>query len=233
MIAEYAASMAVCATLDEVNEAFRAAIAREGYTTSVSRAWLYGADRTSSRLYFRNWTKEWAKLSDEKDFVSKSPVIAEARRRIAPFTWLEVRQQRPLSSSEREVLGIVGEFGFHNGFVVPVHGPAGYFATVALSTPEKNLDFSVEARAKLWMLALLTHERCFALSPFSQQSQSELSGRELECLRWVAAGKTDWEIGVILSISSSTVRFHVDRARMKLGTQTRAQAVARVALLGL
>src|ERR1700731_3008051 len=99
MIGEYAASMAACATLDAVKEAFGRAIAREGYSTSASRAWLAGAERTNSRAYFRNWTKEWAKLSDEKDFVSKSFVIAEARRRISPFTWLEAKQERPFSPS--------------------------------------------------------------------------------------------------------------------------------------
>jgi ATP/maltotriose-dependent transcriptional regulator MalT len=40
-----------------------------------------------------------------------------------------------------------------------------------------------------------------------------LSARELECLRWVAAGKTDREIGMILSISATTAKFHVNRAR--------------------
>ena len=233
MIAEYAASMAACATLDAVKEVFRATISRQGYCTSASRAWLSGADRTSSRAYFRNWTKEWAKLSDESDFVRKSFVIAEARRRLSPFTWIEAKQERTLSPPERELWGIVQEWGFRNGFVVPVHGPSGYFATVSVASTERDIDFSSEARMKLWMLALLSHERCFALSPMSQQGRCELSARELECLRWVAAGKTDWEIGVILSISSSTVRFHVDRARAKLGTRTRAQAVARVALLGL
>jgi LuxR family quorum sensing-dependent transcriptional regulator len=84
------------------------------------------------------------------------------------------------------------------------------------------------------MISLLTHERCQGLSPFAQlDKNSDLTTRELECLRWVAAGKTDWEISVILSISSATVRFHIDRARVKLGASTRSQAVARVALLGL
>ena len=60
-----------------------------------------------------------------------------------------------------------------------------------------------------------------------------LTPRELECMRWVADGKTDWEIGVILSISQSTVRFHLDRVRLKLGAKTRAQAAARLVLRGL
>ena len=53
-----------------------------------------------------------------------------------------------------------------------------------------------------------------------------LTARERDALRWVAAGKSDWEIAVILGVSQTTVRFHVDNARRKLGAVNRAQAVA-------
>jgi LuxR family transcriptional regulator, quorum-sensing system regulator BjaR1 len=234
MIGEYAAAIAACDTLDAISEAFRAAVAREGYVSSASRAWLNGGDRPLTQSYFRNWTREWARLSDEKSFTARSPAIVEARRRLTPFTWCEIKEQRPQSASEREVWDTVQEWGFRDGFVVPVHGPGGYFATISAASTEHDLDLTGVTRRRLWMIALLTHERCLALCPFAQDDKtSELTAREWECLRWVAAGETDWEIGVILSISSATVRFHIDRARLKLGASTRSQAVARVALRGL
>jgi DNA-binding CsgD family transcriptional regulator len=52
-------------------------------------------------------------------------------------------------------------------------------------------------------------------------------------MHWVAAGKPDWEIGMILTLSSSTVRFHVDRARPKLHATTRPHAVATLVARGL
>jgi DNA-binding CsgD family transcriptional regulator len=234
MIEGYAADFAACTTLEAVRETFRRAVAREGITTSASRAWFGAGEKSTTQNYFRNWTKEWAQLSDEKGFSRTSFVVAEARRRIAPFTWAEAREQRQFTPADRELWGIVHEWGFFDGFVVPVHGPQGYFATVSVASSERELDFRPELRLRLRLIALLAHERCFALSPFApQEPPCRLSERERECLRWVAAGKTDWEIGVILSISSATARFHVDRARQKLGTRTRSQAVARVALLGL
>ena len=60
-----------------------------------------------------------------------------------------------------------------------------------------------------------------------------LTPREIECLRWVSVGKTYWEIGVILSISAATVKFHVDHARHKLGVFTRTQAIVRLIANGL
>lgn len=59
-----------------------------------------------------------------------------------------------------------------------------------------------------------------------------LSGRELDAVRLVAEGKSDWEIAVIFGISEHTARFHVDNARRKLGAVNRAHAVARLAAQG-
>ena len=55
--------------------------------------------------------------------------------------------------------------------------------------------------------------------------QFGLSHRERECLQWVAAGKTDKEIGMILSLSEKTVNVYVERAKTKCGVATRAQAI--------
>ena len=35
-----------------------------------------------------------------------------------------------------------------------------------------------------------------------------LSGRELQCLEWVSAGKTSWEIGLIIGLTERTVNFY-------------------------
>jgi DNA-binding CsgD family transcriptional regulator len=55
-----------------------------------------------------------------------------------------------------------------------------------------------------------------------------VSARELDCLRWIAAGKSAWESSVILGISERTVRFHLNSAREKLNCTTTTQAVAKV-----
>lgn len=63
-------------------------------------------------------------------------------------------------------------------------------------------------------------------------SPTALTRREVQCLRWAAAGKTDGEIGTILSLSVSTVRFHLRNAGAKLGATGRAQAIQTAAGLG-
>ncbi len=54
-----------------------------------------------------------------------------------------------------------------------------------------------------------------------------VSAREIDCLRWMAAGKTAWEVSAILGISERTVRFHLNAAREKLQCTTTTQAVAK------
>jgi DNA-binding CsgD family transcriptional regulator len=54
-----------------------------------------------------------------------------------------------------------------------------------------------------------------------------VSAREIDCLRWMAAGKTAWEASTILGISERTVRFHLNAAREKLRCTTTTQAVAK------
>ena len=54
-----------------------------------------------------------------------------------------------------------------------------------------------------------------------------VSAREIDCLRWMAAGKTAWEASAILGISERTVRFHLNAAREKFQCATTTQAVAK------
>jgi transcriptional regulator EpsA len=73
------------------------------------------------------------------------------------------------------------------------------------------------------------HERApLPPAPLSAQAAA-LSGRERQIMKWVALGKTNPEIGDILSISEFTVKNHMKSIFRKLDVTNRAQAVARLA----
>ncbi len=57
---------------------------------------------------------------------------------------------------------------------------------------------------------------------------SQLSDRERQIMTWVAMGKTNPEIGCILSISEFTVKNHMKSIFGKLDVTNRAQAVAKL-----
>ena len=59
-----------------------------------------------------------------------------------------------------------------------------------------------------------------------------LTCREVEILRWCAAGKTAEEIGTILNLKSRTVNFHVGKAIHKMGVSNKTAAAVQAALSG-
>jgi LuxR family quorum-sensing system transcriptional regulator SinR len=61
---------------------------------------------------------------------------------------------------------------------------------------------------------------------YPRHAPDRLTRREIETLSWVAAGKSYWEIAVILGITERTVRFFMSNARRKLNVMTNPQAVA-------
>lgn len=61
----------------------------------------------------------------------------------------------------------------------------------------------------------------------------DVTARQLECLAWVAEGKTAAEIGIILDISQRTVETHLARACEAFGVHKRVQAVVKARELDL
>jgi len=62
----------------------------------------------------------------------------------------------------------------------------------------------------------------------SIQNVMKLSERESQIMGWVCSGKTNVEIGLILDISSFTVKNHLQRIFKKLDVVNRSQAVAKI-----
>ena len=117
------------------------------------------------------------------------------------------------------------EFGRKVGLAVPIHGRHGPIAAVSIATDHYDLsprDERVLQMASLYLHAQLKELRTEALP----RPVHNLTPRERECLQWVAAGKTDWEISQILNISEQTAHGYVQNALTKLNARTRAQAVA-------
>jgi DNA-binding CsgD family transcriptional regulator len=115
---------------------------------------------------------------------------------------------------------------------VRIHQPGGDVGLcVSVST---RVIKDPEEKLALHAASLYVYHRCQALGGLLDASsvKAPLSPRELECLKWVLDGKSDTDIGKIIGISHTTVHFHVERVKKKLGVRTRAQAAAMVMTLG-
>jgi len=62
--------------------------------------------------------------------------------------------------------------------------------------------------------------------PLSDPAQEPLTERQGEILKLLGEGRSDMEIGIALHLSEATVRSHVRNILLRLGLETRAQAVA-------
>jgi LuxR family transcriptional regulator, regulator of acetate metabolism len=54
----------------------------------------------------------------------------------------------------------------------------------------------------------------------------DLTDRELECLYWIAEGKTSDEIATIIGISKNTINNYITSVMRKTATRTRSEAIA-------
>jgi two-component system, NarL family, response regulator len=64
-------------------------------------------------------------------------------------------------------------------------------------------------------------------------SQPELSGREREVLGQMATGRSNQEIGTVLTIAEGTVKFHVNNILHKLQAKDRTEAVIKALKRGI
>jgi DNA-binding CsgD family transcriptional regulator len=214
-------------------EEFRGHIRTFGFHHSACGCWSgIGAHRTT-RFFFLDWPDEVKEWYARENMFAKDPLVFAARRRMTPFTFGEVFDEEPLLSEMRAVYDLVREFGYVDGFAVPIHGPAGYQGLVSLLA-SKKLELTVREKAALEMLSRAIHDRCRSTVGFGMVTDElpKLSAREIECMKWVAAGKTNWEIGQLLGISKSTVHFHIERVKTKLHKRSRTEAVAILVLHG-
>jgi DNA-binding CsgD family transcriptional regulator len=66
-----------------------------------------------------------------------------------------------------------------------------------------------------------------------EDSNSLLSARESEVIKWLAYGKTVPVVAMILKRSPETIKYHIKNIYSKLGVCNRGHAISQAAKLGL
>jgi transcriptional regulator EpsA len=162
--------------------------------------WWYDAGRRPATMDASNqkWLEE----------VSSSPDAADALRRMRSAT----------------VHGIKDERGRHDCLYIVLSSRPTSSPRLA-EMLETLLPYIDTAMRQLPLLPAANRQgEDFSLI----QPDTQLSDREMEIMDWVRLGKTNYEIGMILNISSFTVKNHMQRILRRLNVSNRAQAVSRV-----
>lgn len=165
------------------------------------------------------WTERYA----TQGFAAVDPVLAALFETRKPFTWREAAERRPSREGQRVMSEVRDLTGADEALVVPIHDRMGEVAAVILSGA--GVSFDAEVRPVLHLASVyFSGVARDLLDAAPVDAACPLTARQLECLRWVMDGKSDWEIGEILGISEHTAHNHVEAAKRTLEVGTRVQA---------
>lgn len=186
-----------------------------------------------------HWLDPRLEYWKDRAFALKAPFALAVRYSAEPFyfsdgrlrTWRPTRVFDAIDlASTRETFGVAG------AIIAPAYLPGGVIGAVVWATPDPAVD--VPAIFEAWAARLQAAAIRFMSAHHDVQgklpsaSMGKLTRREIQCLKWAAAGKTDVAIADIVRISAPTVRFHLKNAAAKLRVVGRSQAVREAAALG-
>jgi len=216
---------------DIIVAAFQREAGKLGYST-VALGELPTAGSLPA-FFISTWPRNWVETYVGEGFTTIDPSIAYARSGHRPATWREICRRDRAARSDR-VWDAATCHGWPDGIAIPVHGPGAYHGLVCLAG--ETADLAAHDRVALHLMGLYLHERLKRLLAPQLTAPSNrgslLSRGEIECIRWLLAGKSDWEIGEILNIAEATAHWRIEQAKRKLGVKTRAQLTAVAILNG-
>lgn len=227
--------------------ALNAPDAREASSRFFKAAQKVGASYIQTRLYRRpsqrltsatHWAaggfilrsapQSWAN-SPAFDYVcfERNPLLGAIRQNRTRYRFSDFAPHGREYGAYWEALG---EAGIGEALCATSYGADRAIASLHLGFAARDVDRD-QARV-VQMAGLILTERLIEFASPAANDEPHLTRREIDCMAFVADGKTDWEISVILGVSEATVRFHIDNARRKLDAVNRAHAVARLAQSG-
>jgi DNA-binding CsgD family transcriptional regulator len=174
----------------------------------------------------------------DRAFALRAPFVFATRLTSEPFYFQDGRLQTWRPTGWTQAMGAIDPgdmFGVATAIVAPAYLPRGVIGAVVWASPDADVDvartFATRA-SEFHLLALRLTGAYQEAALGARKDMARLTRREIQCLKWAAAGKTDGEIAAIVQIATPTVRFHMINAADKLGVAGRSQTVHRAATLG-
>lgn len=182
------------------------------------------------------WPDGWLDHYVERHYQEIRPIRRKAARSTRPFVWREAFRETGHMGRSRELLADFISYGMKSGITTPIFGQNGLTGTVSFISSEETLEIAPSDDIALQLIATAAHAKACKLAKIETETnpaRPALTRRQIEILNWVAAGKTNWEIGEILGRSERTIEHQVAAAARRLDSVTRAQLVAEAFRAGL
>lgn len=197
------------------------------------------AKKPTAAFMSGNSCEAWRRHYVKHELARKDELMMNGQHNPDYVTWEMFREKRDVSAEQVRIFNEASEFGLQDGLFIPEPQNDGSLFAVALLS-QRKIERRFKLLASLHMMGisyssavrrLVSQTRGFLTLP--GEKPVSLTKRQSECLLWVRAGKTDWEISQILGISEHTVIEHLEEARKRLNVKTRTQAVINAIHLGL
>jgi len=179
---------------------------------------------------------EWRLKYDAENYIQIDPVMQHCSARLVPIAWGDLAYT---SRQQYEFMEEAGTYGLVSGISFPVHSKQGDIGVLSFARRVRHAEpadaqRSMLALAQGVLVAAFMHDVMTRIVN-KQESvlRAPLTRRELECLKWIAIGKSTWEISSILGISEHGVLYHVRNIMQKFDAQTRHVAVLKAIACGL
>jgi DNA-binding CsgD family transcriptional regulator len=167
---------------------------------------------------------DWVKQGISKERIPEQRLAGLARVLQGPLDWAAAPED---SDGLRKCAGIVNGAQIVSFPLRKLDGESAFFCIDASITPADWPQQKDVLLQDFQVLGNYFHQHMMRIYGHDASREILVTVRELDCLKWMAAGKTAWEVSVILGISERTVRFHLNAAREKLDCLTTTQAVAK------
>ncbi|MEJ6002588.1 helix-turn-helix transcriptional regulator [Paucibacter soli] len=163
------------------------------------------------------------------------PICRHCKTQNTPIVW---DQSTYANIGLGELWEIQAQYGYKSGMTIALHLGGGRHFMFGIDRDEKLLErreVLTSHVAKLQLFSVFAQESAWRLLTNRPTIQEEvhLTPREIDCLRWTMAGKTAWEVGVILGISERAVVAYIGNANIKLNCTSKYQSVLKAIQLGL
>ena len=177
----------------------------------------------SPRVLLGERWRDWAEHYGRCRYGEDDPAIRMLRTETRPFTWSEALARFRSAGAERVLDACYHFTGCREGFVVPVREPDGTLLAATFGGPQ--LDLAPEVRHAMHLGGYYFAVRGREIAESAEHApHCPLTPRQLDCLRWAHAGKTDPEIALLLGLSSRTVHNHIEAAKTAVNTPKRSVA---------
>ncbi|MDF9618369.1 autoinducer binding domain-containing protein [Pseudomonas entomophila] len=184
---------------------------------------LHIAAHSPQVVLYNNYPPEWNTLYQQGNVFTIDPVVSKCHKTLKPLVWNEKR-----FNEVPHMLKAATKHGITHGWTQSVFDQQ--HNESQLSVCRRNGPISVEevyekGSLVMWLCSTL-HEILSEYHLAKCSPTPHFSERELEVLKWSAGGKTAADVATILSLSTSTVNFHIRSVISKTNAANKTGAIA-------